>query len=59
MSKQLVRVGIQRIIKDLYLTIVVPRNSFIELIHEVRSVTRLPIGRMQKSLLNYLKLKRY
>jgi len=30
-------------IKDLYLRIVAPRNLFIEFIHEVRSVTLLPI----------------
>jgi len=29
--------------KDLFLRIVAPRNLFIELIHEVRSATRLPI----------------
>jgi len=44
MSKQLVRVGIQKI-KDLYLRIVAPRNLFIEFMHEVRSATRLPIER--------------
>jgi len=32
-------------IKDLYLRIVAPCNLFIEFIHEVRSSTRLPIGR--------------
>jgi len=49
MSKQLVRMGIQKI-KDLYLKIVAPRNLFIEFIHGVRSATRLPIDRTRKSL---------
>ena len=31
-------------IKDLYLRIVAPRSLFIEFMHEVRSVTRLPIA---------------
>jgi len=35
-------------IKDLYLRIVTPRNLFIEFIHEVRSVTRLPIEMTKK-----------
>jgi len=35
-------------IKDLYPRVVAPRNLFTEFIHEVRSATRLPIGRTQK-----------
>jgi len=48
MSKQLVRVGIQKI-KDPDLRIVAPFNLLIEFIHEVRSATRLPITRTRKS----------
>jgi len=48
MSNMLVREGIQPI-KDLYLSIVAPRNLFIEFIHEVRSA--IPIVRTWKSLL--------
>jgi len=36
--------------KDLYLSIVAPRNLFIEFIHEVRSATRLPIERTREVL---------
>jgi len=35
-------------IKDLYLRIAAPRNLFIEVMHVVRSATRLPIEKTQK-----------
>jgi len=35
-------------IKYLYLRISAPRNLFVELMHEVRIATRLPIERTQK-----------
>ena len=37
-------------IKDLYLRIVAPCKLFIAFIHEVQSMTQLPIERTQKSL---------
>jgi len=43
-------------IKHLYLRNVAPHNLFIAFIHEVRSATRLPIGRTQKSLQSLLKI---
>jgi len=52
MSKQLVLyVWEFKQIKDLYLRIAAPRNLFIELIHEVRSVARLLVERTRRSLL--------
>jgi len=36
--------------KDFYLRMVAPHNLFIEFVHEVRSATRLVIGRTWKSL---------
>jgi len=37
-------------IKDLYLRILAPRDLFIEFMHEVRSVTQLPLRECRKSL---------
>jgi len=44
--------------KDLYLSIVAPRNLFIEFIHEVRSATRLPIERTREVLAVCWRFKR-